>query len=58
MLAFFLQFADLCERYAERRERPFSALLDEAWPGAATSWTTFEELTVQPPDAERVTHQE
>lgn len=49
MLLFLQQFADACERYAERAERPFTELLDEAWPGATATWETLDELTVEPP---------
>jgi hypothetical protein len=48
MLAFLLQFADLCERFAERRERSFTDLLDEAWPGASASWAALQAVTFDP----------
>ncbi|MFN2470571.1 MAG: hypothetical protein ABR583_06205 [Gaiellaceae bacterium] len=49
MLAFLLQFADLCERVAARRGRPFADLLEEAWPGAAEVWAALDEIALGPP---------
>ncbi len=46
MLAFLFQFADLCDLYAERRERSFVELLDKAWPGIAGAWEALGAIDV------------
>lgn len=46
VLAFLVQFADLCELYAARRERPITEFLDEAWPGMARAWEVINAIDV------------
>jgi hypothetical protein len=49
MLAFLFQYADLCELFAKRRERPFEDLLDEAWPGMAEGWAAMRAVAIAEP---------
>ena len=44
MLAFLFQFADLCELLAERLQRPFAEMLDEAWAGFGLGATARIEI--------------
>jgi hypothetical protein len=48
-LAFLFQLSDLCELCAQRAAKPFTELLENAWPGMGAAWEALNDLEIEPP---------